>query len=192
MKEVEYKFVLRGDDKNKLVSFLNEAGAKLKKQESQDNWYYKAPGDLDLRLRRTDNEAYLILKKGWMHNENREETEVPINKNDFEATDSILRNLGYEYDTKWARTRYEYHLNGYTVVLDNNVGYGWVAEIERRVREGTEKHAQNDILQLAKKIGIEPTPKEHFDKMYAHYKQHWRHYMETGEVFDVEKIINNN
>lgn len=187
-KEIEVKFVLGDKEKATLQEFLDSTGITPHKVETQDNFYYKAQDNLDLRIRRTDSEAFLILKKGWMHDENREEIEVRVAREDFEKLDTILTNLGYEYDTKWHRERTEYRYEAFTIVVDFNAGYGWVAEIEKVVGEGEEDAAKKDILDLAEKIGLEPTPPEVFDNMYKYYKENWQHYYDSGETFTLDEI----
>jgi predicted adenylyl cyclase CyaB len=186
--EVELKFLLSSKDKTALQNFLQAQNAQLVKREIQENWYYATQGDTDLRIRRTDTKAFLILKKGWMHNENREEVEVEVKREAFELLDTILRSLGYDYDTKWYRERTEYILDNFTITLDFNAGYGWVAEIEQVVPAGKEDQAREAIVQLARRIGLKPTPKEIFDKMYQHYKKNWQYYIEEKTVFSFEDI----
>lgn len=188
MKEIEYKFVLTQKSKKQLEQFLKCNKTKLISQGSQDNWYYRAPGKNDLRIRRTDKEAYLILKKGWMHDSNRDEVEIRVDRKDFLRLDEILRSLGFEYDTKWYRKRKEYKYKKFNITIDFNAGYGWIAEIELMVNSGNEDKAKKAILALAKEIGIEPASKVLFDKMYHYYKKNWQHYIETKSTFDINKI----
>jgi len=108
MKEIEFKFLLNENERKSLINFLETNNAEKVREEEQDNFYYVAPGNLDLRIRRTDNESILILKKGWMHDEDREEVEVECKREDYAKLDEILRALGYKYDTKWYRKRTEY------------------------------------------------------------------------------------
>lgn len=188
MKEIEYKFVLKPKDKNKLEKFLKVNKAKLVSQGTQDNWYYVAPGKNDLRIRRTDNEALIVLKKGWMHDDDREEIEVKVDRKDFLQLDKIFKALGYKYDTKWYRKRKEYKYKNFSITIDYNAGYGWVTEIERTVRAGGEEKAKKEILDIAKEIGIKPASKALFDKMYKYYKKNWPHYIKTKSTFDIDKI----
>lgn len=189
MKEIEFKFLLDEKERKGLIKFLEENEAEKITEEEQDNFYYNAPGKLDLRIRRTADKALLILKNGWMHDEDREETEVECAREDFETLDKILVTLGYEYDTKWYRKRIEYKYEDFHITLDFNAGYGWVTEIELMVGEGEEKKAKELILQFAKKLGIDPTPKETFNKMYEYYKKNWEKYYTTKEVFDIDSIL---
>lgn len=188
MKEIEYKFILDIKSKNKLEKYLKKEKAQLVKNETQDNWYYKAQKQLDLRIRRTDNKAFLILKNGWMHNVNRDEIEVKTARANFNNLDKILTSLGYKYDTKWYRKRSQYKLGNLNITIDFNAGYGWVTEIERITKKGGEKKAEEEILKFAKKIGIKPASQKLFDKMYKFYKKNWRHYYKTKTTFDINKI----
>lgn len=188
MKEIEYKFVLKTKDKNKLEKFLKANKAKLVSEGTQDNWYYQAPGKNDLRIRRTDKEAYLILKKGWMHDNDRDELEIKVDRKDFLRLDEILTALGFKYDTKWYRKRKEYKYKNFTITIDFNAGYGWVTEIEQTVRAGGEEKAKQEILDLAKTIGVKPATKELFNKMYNFYKKNWPHYIKTKSTFDIDKL----
>lgn len=188
MKEIEYKFILKPADKIRLQKYLKKNKAKLVRHETQDNWYFVAPGKNDLRIRRTDKEAYLILKKGWMHSDCRDEIEIKVARSDFKKLDEIFVSLGYKYDTKWYRKRLEYKLEDFNVTIDFNAGYGWICEIERVVNTGGEGKAKKDILDFSKKIGIKPTPQILFDKMYKFYKKNWRHYYDTKDTFNIDKL----
>lgn len=189
MKEIEYKFLLDDKQRKSLVKFLEKNNAEKVKEEEQDNFYYVARGNLDLRIRRTEDKSLLILKKGWMHDEDREELEVECDRDDFDKLDEILTSLGYEYDTKWYRKRVEYKYKDFSITIDFNAGYGYVTEIELVVDEGKEKESLEKILKFAKELGIEPTPKETFDKMYEYYKKQWQKYYDTKEVFDLERAL---
>lgn len=188
MKEIEYKFVLKPKDKTRLEKYLKKNKAKLTKKETQDNWYYVASGKNDLRIRRNDKEAFLILKRGWMHSDCRDEIEVKVERSDFKRLDEIFISLGYKYDTKWYRKRLEYKLTDFNITLDFNAGYGWVTEIEKIIRTGSEKKAKQDILNFAKEIGIKPASQSLFDKMYKFYKKNWQHYYESKKTFDIDKL----
>ncbi|OGD66447.1 hypothetical protein A3F08_01220 [Candidatus Berkelbacteria bacterium RIFCSPHIGHO2_12_FULL_36_9] len=189
MKEIEYKFVLKSADKTRLEKFLKKSKAKLTKSETQDNWYYVAPGKNDLRIRRNDKEAFLILKKGWMHDTERDEIEVKVTRPDFERLDEIFVALGYKYDTKWYRKRLEYKLKSFNITIDFNAGYGGVAEIEKVVKNNNEvEKAKKDISDFAKEVGIEPATKELFNKMYTYYKKNWKKYYTTKTTFDINKL----
>lgn len=188
MKEIEYKFILKPKDKNRLEKFLKQNKAKLVSQGTQDNWYYIAPGKNDLRIRRTEKVAYLILKKGWMHDDERDEIEIKVDRKYFLRLDEILRALGYKYDTKWYRQRKKYRYKNFNITIDFNAGYGWVTEIEREVCSGGEKKAKAEIINLARKIGIKPAPKLLFDKMYHYYKKRWPYYIRTKKTFDINKL----
>lgn len=188
MKEIEYKFILTNVHKNTLEKFLQQNKATLVSHGTQDNWYYVAPGKNDLRIRRTNKEAYLVLKKGWMHDDDRDEIEIKVARADFMRLDEVFRSLGYEYDTKWYRKRTEYKYKNFAITIDFNAGYGWVAEIERTVQPGHEDIAKKEILALAAEIGITPASKTLFDKMYQYYKKNWSHYIKTKSTFDIDKI----
>lgn len=123
-----------------------------------------------------------------MHDEDRDEIEVKVDRKDFLALDDILRSLGYEYDTKWYRKRREYKLDNLNITIDFNAGYGWLTEIEKVVRVGGEEKAKKEILELAKNIGIKPVKKEFIDKMYHYYKKHWPYYIRTKKVFNRKRI----
>jgi len=187
-KEIEVKFLLSDTDRQILKDFLEAKGLEPHFRETQDNYYYNSPEGLDLRIRRTDTNAYLILKKGWMHDEDREELEVRVDEEAFDTLDSILTNLGYDYNTKWHRERTEYHYHDFAITLDFNAGYGWVAEIEKVVSEGEEDSAKQEISALAQEIGLQPTPPEVFDKMYHYYKKNWQYYFDSGKTFTLEEI----
>lgn len=188
MKEIEYKFILDKKTKNQLEKFLKKNKAKFLGQEKQENYYYQASGKNDFRIRKTDNCAFIILKKGWMHDDDREEIEIKIDRKDFQKADKIFTSLGFKYDTKWYRVRKEYRYKDFNISIDFNAGYGWIAEIEKIVRKGHEEKAKKDILQLARIVNIKPASKSLFDKMYKYYKNNWPYYFDSKTTFDIKKI----
>ena len=97
--------------------------------------------------------------------------------------------MGYKYDTKWYRKRLEYKLKSFNITIDFNAGYGWVAEIEKVVKNNNEvEKAKKDISDFAKEVGIEPATKELFNKMYTYYKKNWKKYYTTKTTFDINKL----
>lgn len=189
MKEIEYKFLLTPKDKKRLINFLEKNSAEKISEGTQDNFYYITGNKkLDFRIRRTDKESFLILKKGWMHDDDREEVEIKFDKKDFLTLDKLITDLGYKYDTKWYRKRIEYKYKNFNIDIDFNAGYGWLAEIEKLVKDENADKAKKEIIDFASEIGLKPTPKSTFDKMYKFYKKNWKHYYDSKEVFSLEEI----
>lgn len=106
----------------------------------------------------------------------------------IDALDAKLLESGCEYQAKWSRDREEYALgDGTHVCLDRNAGYGYLAEFERVVPEGTDADAvKAELRALMGKLGVEELPQDRLERMFAFYNEHWREYYGTEKVFVVE------
>jgi predicted adenylyl cyclase CyaB len=132
-------------------------------------------GEKDLRIRKSEDGAFLILKEGKIHDDARKEFEIRFNIEDFDLMIELLKALGYEVEIQWFRERLEYKKNDARVLLDDTKGYGKILELEEMVESGQEGDARKRLLDLIGDLGIsEITTKEEFNKKFEYYKENWK------------------
>lgn len=131
-------------------------------------------GEQDLRMRRNEDEAYLILKKGKMHDKYREEFEIKFEVVDFEKMQNLFETLGYKLEIKWLRKRLEFKQGDIKILLDNTKGYGKIIEIEKIVQKGEEKNTYKILENKLKEFDIRFTSKDDFNEKFEYYKKNWR------------------
>lgn len=132
-------------------------------------------GDKDLRIRKNEDGAFLILKSGKIHDDSREEFEVGFDARDFDVMIQLLKNLGYEIEIQWFRERSEYKKVDIKVLLDNTKGYGKILELEEMVKPGQEEDARARLLDLINNLGVSDiTTKEDFNNRFEYYKENWK------------------
>lgn len=132
-------------------------------------------GEKDLRMRKNETEAFVILKEGKIHDDFRKEFEVRIDRDDFDNMTELFRALGYEIEIEWLRRRLEYKNADMKVLLDDTRGYGKILELEKMVEGGSEKAAHGELMEEMRKFGIgEITPKEEFNEKFGYYKKNWK------------------
>ena len=132
-------------------------------------------GEKDLRMRRNETEAFVILKEGKIHDDFRKEFEVKIDREDFDDMAELFQSLGYTIEIEWQRNRLEYHGNDMKILLDDTKGYGKILEIEKMAEEGMETETHSVIAEEMNKFGIEKiTSKEEFNERFEYYKKNWR------------------
>ncbi|MFA7169756.1 MAG: CYTH domain-containing protein [Candidatus Paceibacterota bacterium] len=132
-------------------------------------------GEKDLRMRKNETEAFIILKEGKIHDDFRKEFEVRIDKDDFDNMAELFQRLGYEIEIEWQRNRLEYKNADMKVLLDNTKGYGKILELEKMVGIGSENEAHSLLTKEINKFGIARiTSKEEFNEKFEYYKKNWK------------------
>lgn len=156
-KNLERKF-------NKIAKFLVEI--------NDETIYFSSKRDL--RIRRDNFHAYLILKAGKIHDDFRDEIEIKLKREDFEKLKDLLRSLGFKIKIVWFRKRKIFDWKGIKVFLDDTKGYGKIIELEKVGKAGEEKAVHKKLENKLKSLGIKITPKEVFDKKFEYYKNNWK------------------
>lgn len=132
-------------------------------------------GEKDLRIRKSEDGAFLILKEGKIHDDSRKEFEIRFNIEDFDLMIELLKALGYEVEIQWFRERLEYKKNDIKVLLDDTKGYGKILELEEMVELGQEEDARARLLDLINNLGVSDiTTKEDFNNKFEYYKENWK------------------
>ncbi len=145
-----------------------------------------------LRTRDADGNVLLVIKaaKGDgddQHALERLEGEYETTAPDIDTLDEAIRSAGYDFLSKWSRERVEYDYKDYTVCIDKNAGYGYVAEIEKIVPSSEEAEtARAEILAELATLGAEELSQERVGRMFEYYNDHWPEYYRTDKTFTVD------
>lgn len=114
------------------------------------------------------------MKKGDIHDEQREEIEIKFDKDDFELAEKLFLALGMNVQIKWFRNRHTFRWQGINVMVDYTRGYGYIIELEKMSDEDNKDKTLEILKQAFSTLGIPITPKEEFAKKYEYYKQNWK------------------
>lgn len=145
-----------------------------------------------LRTRDADGRILLVIKaaKGDgddQHALERLEGEYETTAPDIDTLDEAIRTAGYGFLSKWSRERVEYAYKDYTVCIDRNAGYGYVAEIEKVVPDSDQAtEARKAIVAELEKLGMEELSQERVGRMFEFYNAHWPEYYRTEKTFTIE------
>lgn len=169
--ECELRAFITKEQYDRLVADLRREGM-FGGEDNQVTYYLS--GGQDLRIQRNDIYAKVWMKKGAMHDEAREEIEVRCPRDEFENLEALFLALGHAVEIKWFRKRVNFKLQDISVALDDTKGYGYVIEAEKICFPHERNETLESLKAALKGFGIEPTPKEEFDRKYAYYKEHWK------------------
>ncbi len=144
-------------------------------EDDQVTYYFDGNGDPDLRIQRNASGGKIWYKGGKMHDEARREIEIPFGPGEtFARLEELFTALGYRVSIKWFRKRRTFRFGDITVTLDDTRGYGKIVEFERLCAPERREEALADLKRAMAGFGIEPSPKEEFDRRYAEYRANWR------------------
>lgn len=105
----------------------------------------------------------------------------------LEQLDSLVIEAGYAVQAKWSRKRQSYQVGDVTVSIDQNAGYGFLAEFEIVAIDDSDAPAQTARLRgLMAELGVTELAQDRLERMFAHYNVHWREYYGTDKTFVVE------
>jgi predicted adenylyl cyclase CyaB len=169
--EVETRAFISESRYKALLDLFGEEGESIGK-DHQVTYYFDC--EHDLRIQKNDRFSKIWMKKGRMHDEQREEIEVRTERDRFDALERIFTALGYGIDIKWFRDRHRFMWQGLKVCVDYTKGYGYIVEFERMADEGSKDEALRYIRRKMEELGIEETPKEVFREKYEFYRKNWK------------------
>jgi len=169
--EVEIRSFLTKEQYDRLLTFFTrECG--MSTQDVQQTWYLEAPHDL--RIFKNEDIAKIVLKKGNVHDEQREELEVVCNQQDFDKLVKIFSLIGFDPKIKWFRRRHAFLWHGITVTLDDTRGYGYIIELEQLSSENEVDNALAILKQKMQSLDVELTPREEFEQKFKDYAARWK------------------
>lgn len=174
MKNIEVEVRSFVDDEQfKNIKIILDRDSEFVKELKETTVYFSS--EKDLRMRRNEKEAFVILKEGKIHDDFRKEFEVKIDRDDFDDMTELFQSLGYTIEIEWQRNRLEYKNADMKILLDDTKGYGKILEIEKMAIEGNESETFGAIKEEMNKFGIENiTSKEEFNEKFEYYKQNWQ------------------
>jgi len=169
--EVEIRSFISKEKYFELIDYFTK-NSKLVKIEKDETEYYADQGAV--RLWQNETEAKIILKSGDIHDDQREEQEIKIKREEFPHLQKMFSRLGIEKQIKWKRTRHTFSSDGITIQLGDNVGYGYIIELE--IMSSVE--SKDESIEVLKKklsnLKIPLTSKEEFKASYETYKNNWK------------------
>lgn len=145
-----------------------------------------------VRTRQLDNDVLLVLKAAIddttsANGTARMEFEAKTPRLSLQELDALLQEAGLEYQAKWSREREEHAFKGLNVCIDKNAGYGYVAEIEKVIKDAEKaEEAKEELRKVLSELGIEELPQDRLERMFAHYNANWKDYYGTERTFTVE------
>lgn len=140
----------------------------------------------------SDGEVHLVLKLTVDDTTSdngtaRIELDAKAENSSQDDLDKIVLSCGFNYQAKWSRKRDEYEFLGTHVSLDDNAGYGWLAEFEMVVKSEEEiGRAKARLREIVVELGLEELDQARLERMFAFYNAHWQEYYVTDKVFVVE------
>ena len=170
--EVEVRSFITKKQYKSLLQKLRE-GAKFIGSINEETVYFSGPSK-DLRLRRDDKNAFIILKEGRVHDDSREEIEIKFDRAEFKNIEELFKRLGYRDAIRWFRKRRIYKWDGVKLFLDDTKGYGMIIELEKFGKREQEKKVHKELENKLKFLGIKITPKQEFNRKFEYYKKNWR------------------
>ncbi len=147
--------------------------------------------DFSVRTRLKDDEVLLVVKasldEGTSANAvSRLEFDEPVSVS-LEELDKLVQDAGFDYQAKWSREREEYSYKGANVCLDKNAGYGYLAEFEKVVEDGSNiDSVRSEMAALMDELGVEELAQDRLERMFAHYNDNWPDYYGTDNTFIIE------
>lgn len=171
MIEVEIRAFLTKERFDGLLTFFRKEGTLVKADE-QETYYFDC--DQDLRIQKNNSGAKIWLKAGNIHDEMREEIEIPCAKEQFPTLEHLFSLLGYAVEVKFFRERNQFDWKGITVCLDYTKGFGHIIELEKLSTEDHQEAALDELKQKLSELNVEHTPREEFQKKYEFYRKNWK------------------
>lgn len=171
MIEVEIRSFITREKYLELIELLKKEGEFLG-EDYQETYYFDAKEDL--RIQRNNFFSKIWMKKGKIHDSQREEIEIKFARDDFEKLEKIFLAVGFSVSVKWFRTRHAFKWQDIDVAVDFTKGYGYIIELEKMADEGNKEKILEMLKQKLELLGIPLTPKEEFDRKYEHYKENWK------------------
>jgi adenylate cyclase class IV len=104
----------------------------------------------------------------------------------LDALDTLVIDAGYQIQAKWSRRREAYRLGDVVISIDQNAGYGFLAEFEVLAHDDSQAQVQAARLRgLMAELGLIELAQDRLERMFAHYNAHWQDYYGTDKTFTV-------
>ncbi|MCB9809153.1 CYTH domain-containing protein [Candidatus Nomurabacteria bacterium] len=160
-------------------------------QTAHLNTILEKGSSFSLRTRQSEIAVLLVIKasvdEGTSDNTvSRMEFEAAMPM-DLEDLDFLLLETGFEYQAKWSRARETYTAGDMTICLDKNAGYGYLAEFEKVITDGSSiEEVRQSLLTEMQAVGVAELSQDRLERMFAYYNEHWQDYYGTDKTFTIE------
>lgn len=171
MIEVEIRSFITKEKYLELIGRLKKEG-KFLGEDYQETYYFDAKEDL--RIQRNNFFSKIWMKRGKIHDEQREEIEIKFARDDFEKLEKLFFAVGFSVSVKWFRTRHAFKWQGIDVAVDFTKGYGFILELEKMSDEASKEKTLALLKQKMDALGVPLTPKDEFDRKLQHYRDNWK------------------
>jgi predicted adenylyl cyclase CyaB len=144
-----------------------------------------------LRTRQSEIAVLLVIKASVDEGS----SDNTVSRLEFEAAmpmelddlDFLLLETGFEYQAKWSRERESYTTGDMTICLDKNAGYGYLAEFEKVVSDGSDiDRVRHSLVSEMESVGVTELPQDRLERMFSHYNEHWAEYYGTDKTFEIQ------
>ncbi|MEK6953078.1 MAG: CYTH domain-containing protein [Nanoarchaeota archaeon] len=169
--EVEIRSLISEEQYKNLLIFFKK-NSKFIKEDYQETFYFDCKEDL--RIQKNNFYSKIWLKKGKIHDDQREEIEIRFDRSEFEKLEKLFLALGLNVEVKWFRKRFEFNWNDILVCLDFTKGYGYIIELEKICSEEEKDKELQNLKEKIALLNIDMTPKEEFNKKFEYYKKNWK------------------
>ncbi len=169
--EVEVRSFISEKQYKELLSFFEKKG-KFLKEDLQETIYFDC--EEDLRIQKSKFFPKIWMKKGKMHDNQREEIEIKFNKKEFNKIKELFNSLGYNVQIKWIRKRIAFLWDDITVCLDYTKGYGYIIELEKVTIKANSKKDYLTLKEKLKSLDVKITTKKEFEEKFRYYKENWK------------------
>lgn len=171
MIEVEIRSFISKEKYDELINFFKKEGDFVN-EDDQTTYYFDAP--FDLRIQKNNFFSKIWMKKGKIHDEQREEVEIKFNVDDFERLEKMFLTLGYNVQIKWFRKRHSFKWQDIDVAIDFTKGYGYIIEFEKLAEENEKENALEFLKEKFNILNIPLTSREEFDQKFHYYRENWQ------------------
>lgn len=115
----------------------------------------------------------------------RTEFEIEVDHT-LDELDRMILDNGFSYQAKWSRERQMYRYKQFSVSIDKNAGYGYLAEFERVVsHDDNFEVVKGEIRDELDRFGLEELSQDRLQRMFEYYNEHWDRYYGTDDTFTV-------
>lgn len=173
MREIELKFKV--DNIDDIISFLEKSNCEISDTECQYDTIYvqnldnveSTEGSVWLRVRKTNDKIELNYKKQSAKKMESEEIEFEVNS--YEKANAFLKALGFKEWVQVNKKRRYSKYQDYNICIDEVERLGTFVEIELLVNEQNDINYEEQLLNVAKEIGINTDNRinSHYDTMIS-------------------------
>jgi len=178
---------------NDLAAVLTAVSSYLtsRKREELSHIIKNAKTGVSIRTREADGKALFIMKASTgddssANGVSRVEFEEAVDLS-FDALNQKLLDAGLSYQAKWSRERDAYDLGNIHVTIDKNAGYGYLAEFEKIIADGSAaQSAKQELTALMVAMNCYELDQSRLERMFKFYNEHWPEYYGTDKTFTIE------